>query len=96
MEELKFMMKKIKQITIENETIHLKKSKYLGWSVIKPYKIDGKINWKNLLIGGSWIKLIIIIIIILIILGCIYEYSTAVKIANDCLNKTNINYYIPI
>jgi len=89
-------MKKINKITINNEEIYLKKSGVFGWGVINPYKIDGKINWKNLLIGGSWTKLIIIIVTILIILGCISEYSTAVKMANECLNKEGIKYYLPL
>lgn len=83
----------IKEIVIDNEKLYLSKGK-LGWSVVHPIKIDGKINWKNLVAGGSWWKLGGIIFIVLIILGCIYEYSQAVEIANNCINNT-INY-IPI
>ena len=44
--------KGIKEIEIEGEKIFLKKS-FLGYGVVHPIKIDGKINWKNLLAGGS-------------------------------------------
>lgn len=83
----------IKEIVIDNEKLYLKKGRF-GWGIVHPIKIDGKINWKNLIAGGSWWKLGGIIFIVLIILGCVYEYSQAVEIANNCLNNT-INY-IPI
>ena len=72
----------------EGEKIYLKKNKILGWSIVHPIKIDGKINLKNLIAGGSWIKLIIVIVFVLIILGCLSEYRTAVNVANECINKT--------
>lgn len=81
----------MEKIIIEGEEIYLEKSKWFGWGVIKPYKIDGKINWNNLLIGGSWIKFLITVSAVIIILGCISEYSTALRIANECLSKTNFN-----
>lgn len=84
----------IKEVIIENEKIYLKKNRF-GWKVVHPIKIDGKINWKNLISGGNWWNLLIILIIILIILGCVNEYSNAVRTANECLNYTQINY-IPI
>ena len=86
-------MKNINKITINNEEIYLKKSGVFGWGIVYPYRIDGKINWKNLISGGSWIKLIIILFAVLIILGGISEYSTAVKMANECLNKEGILQY---
>jgi len=82
-------MKKYHQIEIEEETIYLRKS-FLGWTIIHPTKIDNKINWKNLIAGGNWIKAGITITIILIILGCLSEYSIAVKLLNECLNKNMV------
>lgn len=84
----------IKEVIIDEEKLYLKKGK-LGWAVVQPIKIDGKINWKNLLIGGSWIKFGITVFIILIILGCVYEYSQALTVANECLNKTYIFQELP-
>ena len=78
----------MEKILIEDEAIYLNKSKWFGWGVIKPYKIDGKINWKNLLIGGSWIKFGRVLMTVIIILGCINEYVVALRAANECLSNT--------
>jgi hypothetical protein len=82
------MIKNLKEVIIDEEKIYLKKDR-LGWHEVHLIKNeDGSINWKNLISGGSWIKLGIVIFIVLIILGCILEYSTALKIANNCLNNS--------
>jgi len=86
-------MKKYNKVEVEGEIIYLRKT-FLGWGIIHPLKIDNKWNLKNLLIGGSWIKFFILIGLILIILGCVLEYSSVVKIANECLNK-NVIQWIP-
>lgn len=85
--------RKIKRIFVDEYKIYLKKS-FLGWSVVYPAKTDGETNWKNLIAGGSWIKLGIIIFITLLILGSIFEYSTAVRIANECINSTKL--FVPL
>ena len=77
--------KGIKEIEIEGEKVFLKKS-FLGYGVVHPIKIDGKINWKNLLAGGSWIKLGLVIGFVIIALGAIFEVVNLMKIANECLN----------
>lgn len=79
-------MKKYHEVEVGGELVYLRKS-FLGWGVIYPVKVNNKINWKNLIIGGHWLKPIIIISIVLIILGCISEYNQAVTLANECLNK---------
>jgi hypothetical protein len=76
----------IKELNIEGERVFVKKSNIFGWGFVKPYKVDGKINWKNLLIGGSWIKFGLLMLAILIFIGCVSEYSTALKAANECAN----------
>ena len=78
-------MKGIKEINIDNDRIFLKKNGYLGWSVTNPYKIDGKINWFNLLVGGNWLKFGITIGFVIILLLAIGEYYTILKIANECI-----------
>ena len=81
----------LKRIEIEGEKIYLNKSKWFGWKVVKPIRNeDGSINWKNLLIGGSWFNLIFVILIIAIVLGCVYEYSIALKTANECLANNRL------
>ncbi len=75
----------LKDISKE-EKIYFKKG-FFGYKIVYPIKINGKINWKNLIAGGSWIKLILLIAVVLLILGCVWEYSNAVNIANECLSK---------
>ena len=77
---------RIKEINVDGELVFL--SKKGGWHVVHPAKIDGKINWKNLIAGGNWWNLLKIAVIVGIILICINEYSNAVKIANDCLQSS--------
>lgn len=77
----------IKELSIEGERVFVKKSNIFGWGFVKPYKIDGKLNWKNLLIGGSWFNLFKLVIILIIIFGVTQEYSNAIEIANNCNNN---------
>lgn len=78
----------IHKVEVNGEKIYLKKNFLFGWGIINPIKNeDGSINWKNLICGGSWFKLIVLGFIILIILGAVYEYSMAVSMANECLSK---------
>ena len=82
------LTKNVKEVIIDRETVYLKKDMF-GWHEVHPIKNkDGTINWKNLIAGGSWAKLGIIIFIVLVILGCVYEYSNSVIVANDCLNNS--------
>jgi hypothetical protein len=98
----------IKQIEIDGEIIYLKKS-LESWKIVHPIrndisisiydKVNKKINWdnihwKNLICGGNWLNLVIIAIIISIVLGCLYEYSTAVNLLNKCLEKLPNNIKI--
>ena len=72
-------------LEVDGEKVHLKKD-FLGWHVTHPIKNeDGTTNWKNLIAGGSWVKLIIIAVFVLILVGAIFEISSVYKIANECL-----------
>ena len=80
------MKYKINKISIEGETLYLKKG-FMGWNVIAPYKNeDGSINWFNLLTGGSWIRLAGTVILVIIVLGLIYEYTTNIGTLVGCFN----------
>jgi len=79
----------MKEINIDGERIFLKKD-FLGWRTLNPWKIDGKIVWKNLISGGSWWKLLGIAIFTGILVGAIIEVHDLVVIANNCLNNTII------
>ena len=61
---------KIIEQEINGEKVYLKKD-ILGWRVVYPVKIDGKINWFNLLFGGK--KMIVTLIIYLIIAFLIFK-----------------------
>lgn len=68
---------KISEVEIEGERIFIKRS-FLGARIVYPIKIDGKINWKNLLIG-SWSNLITIFIYILIAVGIYFGMQEIVQ-----------------
>ena len=93
--EIEYKKPKIKEIEIDGERIFISKSKLFGYKIVYPLKIDGKINWKHLITGGSWRNLFFLLLMILIIYGCINEYSTALKLANECLkiNTSPINLF---
>lgn len=81
--------KEIHKIYLKDEKIHLAKG-FLGWSVVYPIRNDdGSINWKNLISGGNWFKLIGIGLFVLLVIGAIIEYKTAISIAVECLDKLN-------
>ncbi len=82
-------MKKLKRVELDGELVHFKKG-ILGWHVVYPVKIDGKINWKNLIAGGNYWRLLIVVLFVLLILGCIWEYTQALNVANECLNQSLI------
>lgn len=84
----------IHKVVINEETIYLKNSKFFGWGVVYPIKIDGKINWKNLISGGNWNKLLIILFYLTILIGAIIEVSNIYQVANDCINAS-VNTIIP-
>jgi hypothetical protein len=76
---------KYEWITINDERVAVKKG-IEGYRIVKPIKNeDGTLNLKNLLIGGSWIQLLIIVGIILLVLGLANEYTSNLKITSACL-----------
>ena len=70
---------KTHKVEIEGETIFIKRS-FLGSRIVYPIKINGKINWKNLLIG-SWNNLITIIIYIII---AVFLYIGIKDVSSSC------------
>lgn len=79
-----------KEVNVDGESIYLKRDIF-GWHTVNPLKDkDGKIIWKNLIAGGSWIKLFLIIGFVIICIGAMFEVSHIVSVANDCLNKTQV------
>lgn len=80
-------MKDLKELEVEEQRIYLKKS-FGKWRTVNPIKTEGKINWKNLLIGGSWWNIIIVGLIVLGIIMMTSEYASKVTMLQECLNKT--------
>jgi len=83
------MKPEVKEIIIDNERIFLAKSKIFGWNIVNPMVIDGKRNWKNILIGGNWGRFWFLAIVTILFLLAIQEYKIIVNIANECLEKAN-------
>jgi len=80
-------MKEIKEIEVDGDIIYLRKDS-LGWRTINPIKNkDGSINWKNLIAGGSWIKLAITIGFVLLIVLSIWEYTHNINILMSCFDN---------
>ena len=79
-------MKKTEQVNVNGELIHLRKD-FLGWHTVNPIKDgNGKINWKNLIAGGSWIKLLLIIGFVIICIMAMIEVRDLAMVANTCQN----------
>ena len=93
-------------LTIEGERVYLKKD-FLGWRIINPIKIEGKINYINLLFGG-YRNLILLIIFILIVVSLyfgvneiIYSYKLIAdnpcKFCSDCMGvKDGLPYNLSL
>lgn len=81
-------MKKVSEVEVEGEKILLRKD-FLGWHRVYPNRDEnGKLIWKNLIAGGSWIRLFIVVVFVILLILAIIEYSTTTRIALDCLNNS--------
>jgi hypothetical protein len=75
---------------VNNEKIYLKKGNLLGWHIVNLIKNeDGSWNWKNLICGGSWFRLIMIIVFVALCIGAIFEVKHFIDVGNACLNLNN-------
>ncbi len=68
-----------------DDKVYMKKD-FLGWKVVQPVKIDGKINWFNFIFGGK--RGLFFAIIVLVMAGLFYIgvgelVSTYEMIANN-------------
>ena len=86
-------MKQLEEIEIGNEIVYFRKG-FLGYHIVHPIKTNNKINWKNLIAGGNYWRLLIVALFVLLILGCIWEYVNTLNVANECLKQTKIIKYI--
>lgn len=90
----------MEKIKVGDEIIYIKKD-YFGWKVVHPIKIDGKINYPNLLYGGkaNLIKTTIIVLLILFLLFGFWDMNKQCKAISknpcaycDYLDYTYSNY----
>lgn len=90
-EDKKSVKNKIKEVNVDNENVYLKKG-WLGWTVVNPIKNnDGSINWKNLIAGGSWIKLGLVLFFVFILVNAIIEVHNITVALNECLKLNPVS-----
>ena len=77
-------MKNVHRIEIEGQEVFLKKGEKKIRVVYPIRDLDGKINWRNLIAGGSWWNLVFLAVIISLGIGLMWEYSTTVNMLLDC------------
>lgn len=53
----------------EQDKVYLKKDLF-GWRTVEPHKIDGKIQWMNILFGGK--RGLATLIFLMIVVGLLY------------------------
>jgi len=89
--------KKTRQVIVDNEEVYMRKSMD-GWRVVHPIKINGKINWKNLLAGGSYWNWVKIGLFLILAYGLATEYMNTLELASACLralpDSVNLQMYI--
>jgi len=63
------------------------KDKLFRYRLIFPIKKeDGKVNWFNLLTGGSWGNLIVVILIVMLCVSLVLAYRHDVATLTECCN----------
>jgi len=79
----------IYRIALNGAEVTLKKD-FMGFRVVYPIRnVDGSINWKNLLLGGSWYRLAITIFLLFVIFGFFQEYVNHLNLLTKCLTALN-------
>lgn len=85
MEEIKEKKNNLKNRVIEasqlpeNEKVYMRKG-FDGWRVVYPWKDEnGKMNWKNIILGGNWGVLVKTVLIVLFVFLFFYVYTHDTK-----------------
>jgi len=79
----------IHRVKVNGEEVTLKHD-FLGWRVVHLFRnSDGSLNWKNIISGGSWIKMFITFFIVAVILGAMFEYYSQLNLLTKCLAALN-------
>lgn len=75
-----------KEVLIDGEKVYLRKD-LLGWRIVHPWKVDGKISWVNMISGGNWYKTAITAFMVFIIIMAMLEFRDLYVAANNCINS---------
>jgi hypothetical protein len=80
----------MEKVIVVTDDVYLAKD-LSGWRVVHPIKIDGKINWKNLLVGGSYWNLLKIGFMVGTLIFLIWSYAHDIEtVRNSCATAFNI------
>lgn len=74
---------------LEQEEVDGKIKYYKKREVFPPFTREGKIIWKNFLIG-NWKSFLLILLIVLVTIGIIFEYIYNLKLGAECLARENL------
>lgn len=81
------MNDKIKWITLDDKDVAMRKS-FDGWRVVYPIKNkDNTLNWKNILISGSYWNFIKFLAFILFVLLFYYVYAHDTAICRETVKR---------
>ena len=81
----------MEEVNVKGEKVFLKKGK-AGYRVIYPYKVDGKINWKNFLIGGSYWNILKILAVVGMLIFLMWSYGHDIEAVRQvCYTPLNID-----
>lgn len=67
-------MNKITEHTLNGERVFMRK-RATGYKQVYPFIVDDKLNWRNILIGGTWANIRNIILIIAVVLMLLWAYQ---------------------
>jgi len=71
-------------------------NKFWGYRIVHPLKnTDGKINYFNLITGGSWGRFFTVVIIVVLILIMSWSYAHDTKACRDLIENI-CDYYVNI
>ena len=70
-----------------DDNIEVRKD-FLGWKLVYPIKNeDGSINWKNLILGGSWYNFFKVILLVAFLLGTLWLYFKDLSVCMEAFRN---------
>ena len=72
--------------------VNVVRDKLFGYRIVHPIKNkDGTLNWKNLLIGGSWGNLLMVVALVALMVYLVWQYNQDISQAVECCNAACTN-----